>query len=211
MAERRQRGWLKREKRIQGETWVLYFRTRRKSDGRRVENKIPVGLVRDLPDKERAWAEVERLHLQLNPVDLRRGVTFADLALHYAEHELISRSESIHAKAHTTIRGYERVLRNLLLPRWGTRIALGIEPLEVEDWLTTLKREEGLENPTLDRMRCAMSMVYRHGQQDSRRPLSRSLVHCQAQGRRVILRASKPEARSTISATPTIPPQPDQG
>jgi hypothetical protein len=104
---------------------VLYFRTGRKSDGRRVENKIPVGLVRDLSDKERAWAQVERLHLQLNPVDLRRGVTFADLALNYAKHELVERSESIHPKAHTTIKGYERVLRNRVLPRWGTRIALG--------------------------------------------------------------------------------------
>jgi integrase len=86
------------------------------------------------------------------------------MAMHYAEHELVGRSESIHPKAHTTIKGYERVLGNRLLPRWGTRIALGIEPLEVEDWLTTLKQEEDLENPTLDRMRRVMSMVYRHGQ-----------------------------------------------
>jgi integrase len=164
MAQRRQRGWLKKENRIQGETWVLYFRTMRKSDGRRVENKIPIGLLRDLPDKRTAWAEVERLHLPINPVDSRRGVTFADLALHYAEYELIERSESIHPKAHTTIKGYERVLRNRLLPKWGTRIALGIEPLEVERWLTTLKKEEELQNTTLDRMRRVMSMVYRHGQ-----------------------------------------------
>jgi len=95
MAQRRQRGWLKKETRIQGETWVLYFRTTRKFDGRRVENKIPIGFVRDFPDKSSAWAEVERLHLALNPVDSRQGVTFADLAQHYAEHELVDRSESI--------------------------------------------------------------------------------------------------------------------
>ena len=75
MAQRRQRGWLKKETRIQGETWVLYFRTTRKVDGRRVENKIPIGFVRDFPDKSSAWDEVERLHLALNPVDSRRGVT----------------------------------------------------------------------------------------------------------------------------------------
>jgi hypothetical protein len=73
MVQRRQRGWLKKESRIPGETWVLYFRTTRKSDGRRVENKIPIGLIRDLPDKRTAWAEVERLHLPINPVDSRRG------------------------------------------------------------------------------------------------------------------------------------------
>jgi hypothetical protein len=31
-------GWLKKEKRAQGETWVLFFRTTRKSGGKRVEN-----------------------------------------------------------------------------------------------------------------------------------------------------------------------------
>ena len=46
MSHRHQRGWLKKEKRAQGETWVLFFRTTRKSDGKRVENKIPIGLVR---------------------------------------------------------------------------------------------------------------------------------------------------------------------
>jgi len=41
MAQRPQRGWLKKEKRTQGETRVLFFRTTRKSDGKRVENKVP--------------------------------------------------------------------------------------------------------------------------------------------------------------------------
>jgi hypothetical protein len=51
MAQRHQRGWLKKEKRSQGVTWVLFFRTVRKSDGKRVENKIPIGLVKDFPAK----------------------------------------------------------------------------------------------------------------------------------------------------------------
>ena len=164
MAQRRQRGWLKKEGRLLGETWVLYFRTIRESDGKRVENKIAIGLLRDLPDKSHAWAEVERLHLPINPVDSRRGVTFGDLAQHYAEHELVDHTESIHAKAHTTVRSYERVIRNRLLPRWGNRIALGIEPLEVEQWLKDLKRERSFANPTLDKTRRVMSMIYKHGQ-----------------------------------------------
>jgi integrase len=61
MAQRHQRGWLKKEKRTQGETWVLFFRTTRQSDGKRVENKVPIGLVRHLPEASSAWAEVERL------------------------------------------------------------------------------------------------------------------------------------------------------
>ena len=93
MAQRHQRGWLKKEKRAQGETWVLFFRTSRKSDGKRVESKIPIGLVRHLPDARSAWAEVDRLHVPINRVDVRRGLTFGDLAQHYAEHELIECSE----------------------------------------------------------------------------------------------------------------------
>src|SRR5713226_8716522 len=164
MAQRHQRGWLKKEKRAQGETWVLFFRTTRQSDGKRVENKVPIGLIRHLPEASSAWAEVERLHLPINRVDVRRGLTFGDLAQHYAEHELVEGSESIRPKAHTTIKGYERVLRNRLLPRWGNRIALGIEPLEVEQWLRALKKEGDLANPTLDKTRRVMSLVYKHGQ-----------------------------------------------
>src|SRR5713226_8828782 len=164
MTHRHQRGWLKKEKRSQGETWVLFFRTVRKSDGKRVEDKIPIGLVKDFSSEGCAWAEVERQHLHINQVYSRGGATFADLAHHYAEHELVEPTESIHPKAHTTIRGYERVLRNRLLPQWGNRVALGLEPLEVEEWLKALKRKEGLANPTLDKMRRVMSLVYRHSQ-----------------------------------------------
>ena len=45
------------------------------------------------------------------------------------------------------------MLRNRLLPRWGNRVALSLEPLEIEQWLEALKRKEELSNPTLDRMR----------------------------------------------------------
>ena len=164
MAHRHQQGWLKKETRRQGETWVLFFRTVRKSDSKRVENKIAIGLVTNFPDKNSVWAEIERQHLQINPVDPRSCVTFVDLAQHYAEHELVEPTESIHPKAHTTIRGYERVLRNRLLPKWGNRVALSIEPLEVEEWLKTLKNKQKLANPTLDRIRRVMSLVYRHSQ-----------------------------------------------
>lgn len=98
MAQRHQRGWLKREIRRRSETWLLFYRTTRKSDGKRVECKIPIGLVEDFPERSHAWAEVEKLHLPIDQVNSLRGVTFADLAQHYAEHELVDHTESIHAK-----------------------------------------------------------------------------------------------------------------
>ena len=120
MARRQQRGWLKKESRTHGDTWVLFFRKTRKSDGRRVECKIPIGLVKDLPEKSNAWEEVKRLHVPTNQVNSRRGVTFGDLAQHYAEHELVEHTESIHPKAHTTSKSYERVLTQSTTPEMGS-------------------------------------------------------------------------------------------
>ena len=85
---------VKKESRANGETWVLFFRMTRKFDGKRVETKIPIGLVKDFPEKRDAWAEIETLHLPINQLNSRRGVTFGDLAQHYAEHELVDYTET---------------------------------------------------------------------------------------------------------------------
>src|SRR6266481_3031144 len=186
MAQRHQRGWLKKELRSNGKTWMLFSRTTRESDGKRVEHKIPIGLVRDFPTKSGAWAEVEKQHLNINTADFRVRVTFADLAQHYQQHELGEQTDTVAPKAHTTIGAYKRILRNRLIPRWGKRIALGVEPLEIEQWLKSTKRGEGLENPTLDKMRRVMSLVYKHGQRYGLIPRSEEsnplrFVRCQTQ------------------------------
>ena len=89
---------------------------------------------------------------------------FSDLAQHYMQHELGNQDEAVDPKSHTTIAGYRRILKNRCLDKWAKRDALGIKPLEVEQWLKALKREEGLENPTFDKTRRVMSLVYKHGQ-----------------------------------------------
>ena len=145
---------------------MLRYYTTRQRDGRRVEHKIPIGLVCDLPSESAAWAEVtkQHLHSQINQPDFRGRVTFADLARHYMTHELGEQTETVDPKSHTTIAAYKRILKNRCLDRWGKRAALGIEPLELEQWLRDTKREENLENPTLDKVRRVMSLVYKHGQ-----------------------------------------------
>jgi hypothetical protein len=75
-----------------------YTNVRRQASG----DDIPIGLVGNLPDKVTARAEVKRLHLPIH---------------RYAEHELVERPESIHPKADTTIKGFDRILRNHLLPK----------------------------------------------------------------------------------------------
>jgi len=161
-----QRGSLRVEPRKSGATWVLRYFVTRPSDSRRVEHKLAVGLVRDFPSESAAWAEVEKQHLQtqINKSDFRGRVTFADLAQHYIRHELDEQTQAIAPKSHTTIAGYKRILRGRCLDRWGKRIALDIEPLEIEQWLKAIKVDEQLENPTLDKTRRVMSLVFKHGQ-----------------------------------------------
>jgi hypothetical protein len=153
------RGWLKVERRKSGKMWVLRFKTTRKTDGKRVEHKVPVGPVREFPSESSALMEVQRQHLNVNTPDFRGAVKFSDLAEHYIRHELGDQSNAVDPKSHSTIGAYKRNLQNRLIPRWGTRVALGIEPLEIEQWLKAVKKNERLENPTLDKMRRVMSLV----------------------------------------------------
>ena len=92
-----QRGSLRVEPRKKGDTWVLRYFVTRPVDGRRVENKLSIGLVRDFPTENSAWEEVQRQHLQLqiNRSDFKGRVMFADLARHYIEHELGEQTELI--------------------------------------------------------------------------------------------------------------------
>jgi len=159
-----QRGCLRVESRKNGDTWVLRYFATRKADGRRVEHTFAVGLVCDFPTESAAWAEVERLLLHINEPDFKGRVRFADLAQHFVTHELGEQTEAVDPKSHTTIAGYKRILRNRCIDRWGKRVALSLEPLEIEQWLKALKRNEDLENPTLDKIRRVMNLVYKHGQ-----------------------------------------------
>jgi integrase len=166
-----QRGSLRQEQRKDGLTWVFRFRTTRPIDGKRVEHKMPVGLVRDLPSRAAAWAEVERQRL-IQSINYKQGfsgksVTFAEIAQHYAEHELPENSlDATIPKAYATAGTYRRHIQQRLIPRWGKRKALSIEPLEVEAWLKDLRRVEGLENPTLDKLRRVMSLIYSNAQRN---------------------------------------------
>lgn len=107
---------------------------------------------------------MEHQHPHVNETDFKARVTFADLANHYIKHELGEQAESVNPKSHTTIGAYGRVIRNRLLPRWGDRVALSIQPLEIENWLRAVKGEDSLENPTLDKARRIMGLIYKHAQ-----------------------------------------------
>ena len=79
-----QRGSLKQVPRKEGDTWVLRYRVTN-AEGRRVENSLPVGLVRDFPNEKAAWREVDKLGLlvRINEAPAPVRTHFRALAEHY--------------------------------------------------------------------------------------------------------------------------------
>ena len=154
-----QRGSLRKEDRKAGPTWVLRHYVTRHSDGKRVEHKMPIGLVHDFKTESAAWAEVERQHLaqQINEPVSRGRVLFADIARHYMKTELPDRAPS-------TAYLHRHIVHDFLIPRWGKNFAVGIKPLDVEKWLRALREEVGLANPTCAKVRAVMACVYKHAQ-----------------------------------------------
>jgi hypothetical protein len=155
-----QRGWLRKEDRKAGPTWVLRYKTTREIDGKRVEHTVAVGLVKKLPSEAAAWQEVERRHLnqQINRSAAKVGAaTFGDLAKSYLDHDFARLSPSTQYLHRHNIEDY-------LLPRWGKHISVSIEPLQIESWLQALNNKEGLAAPTTAKIRGIMLQVYKHGQ-----------------------------------------------
>lgn len=169
-----QRGSLRKEERANGATWVLRFYATRPEDGKRVERTVAVGLVQHLPSESAAWQEVHRQRL-LDTVNNGKGnvgrkITFAEIASHYQKYELEDQANVVIPKSHNTVDNYRRNLRKRIVPRWGKRVATGIESLEIEQWLQSLRRE-GLSNPTCARLKNIMSVVYTHAQRHKLIPL----------------------------------------
>ena len=161
---RDQRGWLRVERRKAGETWVLRYNVTRASDGKRVEHTRAIGLLSQFPTESTAWVEVERQNLNVNNPDFRGRVAFADLCRHYLQHEVLNPARKQQKKAHTTTEDYNRIVTKRLIPRFGRKDALRIQPLEIESWLDSLEEREGLQHPTLDKYRRQMFLVCKHGQ-----------------------------------------------
>jgi integrase len=172
---RYQNGSVRIEHRKDGPTWVYRFQITR-SDGKRVEHTMAVGLVSEIGTKEKdVWDEVDRQHLRETANELQpfRGTprTYGQLCQHYIENELMQdQSEATIEKAFATIETYKRHLTKRIIPRWGRLAPLAVESLEVEKWFKELKKGNpkknvmSLADPTIDKIRRVMHLVYLHGQ-----------------------------------------------
>jgi integrase len=100
--------------------------------------------------------------------------TYGQLCQHYIANELMEdQSEATIAKAFTTTETYKRHLNKRIIPRWGRLAPLAIESVEVEKWFKELKKGDPkkkvmpLADPTIDKIRRVMNLVYLHGQRSN--------------------------------------------
>jgi integrase len=163
MGQQHQKGWLtKHVSKRNGWTWVYHFYRDKPETGRRVENTATIGSVLHFPREKDAWAEVERRYLKPDSAQNRIGrITFRELVENY-------RKKSFNKLAITTQPITAHILDDYLLPRWGDSFALDIEPDDIEEWLGALV----LANPTKEKIRRVMNVVYRRGQKSRILPMT---------------------------------------
>jgi integrase len=158
-----QKGWLSKfVSKRNGWTWVYHFYRDKPETGKRVENTVTIGPTSQFPREKDAWAEIERRHLTPNGGQNGIGrVTFAELVENYQK-------KSLGKLRITTQSITAHILDNYLLPRWGDSFALEINPDEIEEWLGAL----ALANPTREKIRRVMNVVYRRAQKSRMLPMT---------------------------------------
>ena len=133
------------------------------SDGRRVENVMPIGLVREFPKDKDAWREADRLGLsvRINDNPLPGRIRFDFLAEHYLRADF--GADAVRPKSANTISHVEHIVRAYLVPRFGSEIAEDIKPLDIQRWFKSLHETGGLAWTTIAKMRGVMSRIYKVG------------------------------------------------
>src|ERR1035441_3168823 len=167
MARRRnQHGGVRVLSRKSGDVFEYrYYRTR--ADGKRVPANFVVGTVTELKTEAGAWARLRSIGFDPNTAFGRavKPVTFGELARDYIRVELPDdQLETAIPKAHSTVETYRRYINRHILPRWETVRASDMDPIQVEKWLRQLRKEKGLANGSLVKLRNVMLVIFKHAQ-----------------------------------------------
>jgi len=85
----------------------------------------------------------------------RRRLSETAIALGAAAVDMVNRP-----KAASTIEDRERIINKRLIPRFGDLEALKIKPSVIRGWLEDGQDKEDLENPTMDKIRNVLRLVY---------------------------------------------------
>jgi integrase len=139
---------------------VWHFRWREQDTGGKiVRRKIAVGTVEQYPTKTTAKKALAALAININQQRATMQhpalMTMADLAAHYDETELGEKRQS---KTQGTVDVYREFIKYWIAPRWNAVRLSAVKPVEVEQWLRSLK----LANGTKAKIRNIMSALFQH-------------------------------------------------
>ena len=149
MARRFQNGSLELRATAEGPCWYVRFTS---SDGERPRFRI--GLKSQYPTRAKAERAAQYLRDRFNsvPVELTRtNRTFGDVVARYEQEEMPARF--------STRRGYSRMHRLYIVPRWGTVLLSEINPLAVRSWLRSL---DCLSTRTRGHIHGQMKNLFKH-------------------------------------------------
>ena len=199
-----QRGCLKKVRRKEGETWVLRFRVTG-TDGRRVENIMPVGLVQDFPKEKDAWREVDKLGLRvrINEAPCPGRIRFDFLAEFYLKADF--GADAVRPKSDNTTAITEHVVRDYLIARWGDEFVEDIKPLDIQRWLKSLNTENKLAWTTISKMRGIMSRIYKVGilhEHVKTNPVLHVTTRCKTSYRAIII--SPAQTLAILGSLPSV-------
>ena len=151
---RYQQGSLHLEKRKRGPAVWVYRWWEKDIKGKSVRRKFQVGHCRQYPTESAAQAAADALRLTINNQSGRKSLrktTVNTLWEHYT-------SEELPLKAISTQDVYTIVVRNWILPRWGSLLLEEVKTVEVERWL----RATALADGTKAKIKCVMSALFSH-------------------------------------------------
>jgi integrase len=156
------RGWLRSRMRAEGMTWLWCYQRLRSSDGRMVENSVPLGLVDEIGDEDAAWIRVGKLRLIEKHINLPLSgmPTFGDLCAAYVKDGLPFRKKDGRRKGKGTIETYQYHINNLILPRWRDVVAEEMKPLAIRNWLFDLHDGYDYHWETCSKTAGIMSLVF---------------------------------------------------
>jgi integrase len=157
-----QEGSIRKVKRLAGDTWMLRFRTDA-PDGTRKERTFPIGLVSLFPKERDARREAQRLGLltKINTEAEVGRIQFKSLASFYLEVDFSA--DAVRPKSANTIPIVKHYVMDYLVPRWGNEIAEDIKPFDIQKWLLSLHKDNGLAWTTVSKIRGIMHRAYKVG------------------------------------------------
>ena len=88
-------------------------------------------------------------------------IQFKSLASFYLEVDFSA--DAVRPKSANTISIVEHYVMDYLVPRWGNEIAEDIKPFEIQKWLLSLHKDNGLAWTTVSKIRGLMHRIYKIG------------------------------------------------